>query len=457
MVIEANIPIGDQPTEKFGDIPINWRIYSIQELIDKKHLVGHLDGNHGELYPSSDEFTEIGIPYIGANDFSKGYIDYKSCKYLPEERARIFKKGIAKYGDVLFAHNATVGPVALIKTKFEYVILSTTATYFRCNQEKLLNIFLLYALQAPFFVNQYQSVMAQSTRNQVPITVQRKFSLLLPPLPEQKAIAQSLSDVDTLITECDRIITKKRNTKQGTMQQLLTGKKRLPGFGNRYSYKQTEIGQIPEDWMIKPLKTVSSMNGRIGWQGLKQEEFTFNESDPYLITGINFKDGKIRWKEVYHIPEKRYQEAKNIQLKENDILMTKDGTIGKLLYVEDIPFPGKASLNSHLLVFRPLNRSYEPRFLFYQLSYKQFADYVDLNKSGSTFFGITQEAVGNYRTYLPPLPEQKAIAQILSDMDAEIEALEQKRDKYKAIKQGMMQELLTGKTRLKSDAETKIK
>ncbi|UKO98342.1 restriction endonuclease subunit S [Nostoc sp. UHCC 0870] len=209
---------------------------------------------------------------------------------------------------------------------------------------------------------------------------------------------------------------------------------------------------IPEDWIIKPLKTVSSMNGRIGWQGLKQEEFTFNEGDPFLITGMNFKDGKIRWGEVYHIPEKRYQEAKNIQLKEDDILMTKDGTIGKLLYVENIPFPGKASLNSHLLVFRPLNHTYEPKFLFYQLSSKQFADYVDLNKSGSTFFGITQEAIGNYKAYLPSLPEQKAIAQILSDMDAEITALEQKRDKYKAIKQGMMQELLTGKTRLISSS-----
>jgi type I restriction enzyme S subunit len=200
--------------------------------------------------------------------------------------------------------------------------------------------------------------------------------------------------------------------------------------------------------MIKPLKTISSMSGRIGWQGLKQEEFTFNESDPFLITGMNFKDGKIRWKEVYHILEKRYQEDKKIQLKDGDILMTKDGTIGKLLYVEEIPFPGKASLNSHLLVFRPLNNAYEPKFLFYQLTSKQFADYVNLNKSGSTFFGITQEAVGNYATYLPPIKEQKAIAQVLSDMDTEIEALEQKRDKYKAIKQGMMQELLTGRTRL---------
>ncbi len=213
-------------------------------------------------------------------------------------------------------------------------------------------------------------------------------------------------------------------------------------------FKKTEVGAIPIDWKFKPLKVVSSMSGRIGWQGLKQEEFTFNSRDPYLITGMNFKDGKIRWEEVYHIPEKRYQEAKNIQLKKDDILMTKDGTIGKLLYVEDIPFPSKASLNSHLLVFRPLNYSYYPKFLFYQLSSKQFLDYVDLNKSGSTFFGITQEAIGNYKAYLPPLPEQRTIALSLSDTDALIAACDRAITKKRNIKQGAMQQLLTGKMRL---------
>lgn len=190
------------------------------------------------------------------------------------------------------------------------------------------------------------------------------------------------------------------------------------------------------------------MAGRIGWQGLKQEEFTSNPDDPFLITGMNFKGGRIDWEEAYHLPWSRYEEAPNIQLKTADVLMTKDGTIGKLLYVEEIPYPGKASLNSHLLVLRPLNNEYVPKFLFYQLASKMFSDYVEVNKSGSTFFGITQEAVGNYKALLPPIEEQEAIANVLSDMDAEISALEARQAKMRQIKQGMMQELLTGKTRL---------
>jgi type I restriction enzyme S subunit len=259
--------------------------------------------------------------------------------------------------------------------------------------------------------------------------------VLIPSLTEQRAIASTLIDADALIISLNTLVAKKRDLKQAAMQELLTGKRRLSGFGG--------------EWKVKPLKSVSTMNGRIGWQGLKQQEFTFREDDPFLITGMNFKDGTIRWNEVYHIPETRYEEAQPIQLHKDDILMTKDGTIGKILYVENIPYPGKASLNSHLLVFRPINNAYAPKFLFYQLNSKAFADFIDLNKSGTTFFGITQEAVGKYPAYLPKFEEQEAIAAALSDMDAEIVALEKKRDKTIALKQGMMQELLTGRVRLK--------
>jgi len=167
-------------------------------------------------------------------------------------------------------------------------------------------------------------------------------------------------------------------------------------------YKQTDVGIIPEDWNIQPLSDVSTMHGRIGWQGLKQSEFTMNPDDPFLITGMNFEEGEIRWDEVYHIPLKRYEIAKEIQLKNNDVLMTKDGTIGKVLYINKIPFPNKASLNSHLLVFRPFWDKYVPKYLYYQLNSETFKNHVEQEKSGSTFFGITQEAVGKYKIPLPP-------------------------------------------------------
>ena len=199
-----------------------WQRMSIQEIIDKRFIVGHLDGNHGELYPKAEEFSQNkeGIPYITANDFMNGSVEFSRCKRLPIERARLFKKGVAKDGDILFAHNATVGPVAKLNTTEEFVILSTTATYFRCNDKHLSNDFLQAALSSPDFVAQYSRVMSQSTRNQVPITTQRKLELHVPKPPEQERIATCLSSLDALITAETQKHEALKTHKKGLMQQL---------------------------------------------------------------------------------------------------------------------------------------------------------------------------------------------------------------------------------------------
>ena len=195
---------------------------SIQEMIDKRLIVGHLDGNHGELYPKAEEFTQDkdGIPYISANDFMNGAVDFSRCKRLPIQRARLFKKGVAKDGDILFAHNATVGPVAKLSTNIEFVILSTTATYFRCNVARLSNDFMKFCLESPAFVGQYSSVMSQSTRNQVPITTQRKLKLYTTSFLEQQRIAACLSTLDVPIAAQKQKLEVLKAHKQGLMQQL---------------------------------------------------------------------------------------------------------------------------------------------------------------------------------------------------------------------------------------------
>ncbi|MCF6312789.1 MAG: restriction endonuclease subunit S [Verrucomicrobiales bacterium] len=197
-----------------------WVETSIQDLIDRKYIIGHLDGNHGALYPRAEEFSKEGVPYITANDFGDGRVSFDSCKFLPKERALLFKKGVAKNGDILFAHNATVGPVAKLSTSLDFVILSTTATYFRCDQTHLRNEFLMSALRSSAFVMQYSRVMSQSTRNQVPITAQRKFKLNVPSLPEQQKIADCLGSLDSLITAETEQIESLKTHKKGLMQQL---------------------------------------------------------------------------------------------------------------------------------------------------------------------------------------------------------------------------------------------
>lgn len=120
------------------------------------------------------------------------------------------------------------------------------------------------------------------------------------------------------------------------------------------------IGEIPAEWDLLKLKYCSYLKGRIGWQGLRAEEFT--EEGPYLITGTDFENGRIQFERSYHITEERYAEAPQIQLKVGDLLITKDGTVGKMALVTELP--DKASLNSHLLLIRPLQETFDNGYLF---------------------------------------------------------------------------------------------
>lgn len=211
-----------------GKIPKTWEIKSLSEMIEQDIITSHLDGNHGSLYPRANEFVNEGIPYISANCLKFGEVDFDFAKHLTIERANSFKKGVAKNDDVLFAHNATVGPVAVLKTNLDFVILSTTLTYYRCNKDILNPYYLSYYMESSKFVNQYSRVMAQSTRNQVPITTQRHFYHVLPPLNEQMEIVEIMTSIDNKVINEKQKLIRLQLVKQGLMQQLLTGKIRVP-------------------------------------------------------------------------------------------------------------------------------------------------------------------------------------------------------------------------------------
>ena len=176
------------PKLRFKEFDGGWTKSTIQFFMDNNFILDQMDGNHGELYPKSEEFSATGVPYISATDFSFGDVNFATCKRLPIERAKLFKKGIAKNGDVLFAHNATVGPVAILKTDLDFVILSTTATYYRCEATYLNNHYLKNYFESDFFVQQYFGIMSQSTRNQVPITTQRKLNIAVPNIQDRKSV-----------------------------------------------------------------------------------------------------------------------------------------------------------------------------------------------------------------------------------------------------------------------------
>ncbi|HHO8152562.1 TPA: restriction endonuclease subunit S [Pseudomonas aeruginosa] len=403
---------------EIGEIPEVWDCLTVQQLIDKGAISGHLDGNHGELYPRSHEFKNFGVPYIGANNFYSGQVDLQGCKFLSEERAVLFKKGVAKDGDVLFAHNATVGPVAKLKTSLKYVILSTTATYFRVNGTLLNNDYLMHYMRSELFSNQYSAIMSQSTRNQVPITAQRKLFVVVPPIEEQSKIASSLSVVDALINNLDQLITKKRDIQQATMQQLLTGQRRLPGFSGEW-----EVKRLGDLCTLGIGRTPSRINDAYWGRG-------------YKWLSIADLKGKIIAESSEEITELA---AKQIPLiKKGTLLMSFKLSIGRLAFAGCDLFTNEA-----ICSFNELKANAD--WLYYALQRVDFSLY---GKQAVKGFTLNKASLQLVEVAIPTMEEQTAIANILSDMDTELAALEVRRDKARHIKQGMMQELLTGRTRL---------
>lgn len=209
-----------------------WPQLKLETLLDRGWIVSHLDGNHGNDYPRKDEFVSSGVPYISANCLENDSVDMSLAKFLSPQRAASFRKGVAQNNDVLFAHNATVGPVAMLYTDEPKVILSTSLTYYRCNPEYIIPEYLAHYMRSPEFKAQYEAVMRQSTRNQVPITKQREFFHLIPPLDEQRKISEKLNSLLGEVNRLEAIYIQRASylseIKQSLLQKAFSGELTSP-------------------------------------------------------------------------------------------------------------------------------------------------------------------------------------------------------------------------------------
>jgi len=252
-----------------------------------------------------------------------------------------------------------------------------------------------------------------------------KYRVPVPPIDEQRAIAAALSDVDALISSLDKLIAKKRDIKQAAMQQLLTGRRRLPGFSGR--------------WEERRLEDVAALDSEnLGGDTPRDYEFNY-------VSLEDVNRGILRGyaNQLFSSAPSRARRV----IRSGDVLVsTVRPNLGShLLFKSSSP---DWICSTGFSVVRCVEDAACPGYVFYHL----FGDYVtrqiDAQLTGSSYPTISSKDVGNLRMPFPSIDEQRAIASVLSDMDAEIEALERRRDKTWLLKQGMMQELLTGRVRL---------
>lgn len=431
---------------KFGMFPGEWEVKSLEEMLKDGDITSHLDGNHGSLYPRSTEFIEEGVPYISANCIKFGRVDMSYAKYLAPPRAKKFKKGIAKNQDVLFAHNATVGPVAVLNTNLDFVILSTTLTYYRCNPEKIDPYYLASYMQSPIFVKQYSNVMGQSTRNQVPITIQRKFFHVLPLLKEQSKIAEILTSIDNSIEKTEAIIEQTEKVKKGLMQQLLT-----KGIGHT-KFKKTEVGEIPEKWEVKPLKELGNWTG--GGTPSKQNK-SYWSKDPAIIwvSPKDMYETLITQSEDY-ISEVGLKAKKlNLLPKGTILFVTRSGILRNRVPIALTGNPLTINQDLKALV---VSNKYNNEFVFYTLLAFNERIRQSCVKSGTTVESIDFTLLKDFSIPIPSLGEQVKIVLIIDNYYKKLENEHAFLSKLQTLKKGLMQVLLTGKVRVKVDEEEVI-
>ncbi len=181
-----------------------------------------------------------------------------------------------------------------------------------------------------------------------------------------------------------------------------------------------------------------SLRARIGWQGLRSDEF--KTEGPYLVTGVDFHNGRVDWDDCYHVTEERYAQDKGIQLHEHDLLITKDGTIGKTAVVVDCP--DKATLNSGVFVVRAINNAVVPEFLHYILHSHWFDLFVRNVLTGSTIKHLNQEKFYKFTFETPDVPTQKKIVEVLESIDAVINQTRETLQKRLYVRDGLFQTLL---------------
>jgi len=263
---------------------------------------------------------------------------------------------------------------------------------------------------------------------------------------EQEAIAEALSDADALIESVEQLIAKKRQIKQGAMQELLTGKRRLPGFETKPGYKQTEVGMIPEDWALAPIG--EHFEFKNGLNKAKQFFGTgkpiVNYMDVYAKSGLEATDihGKVSLSS---------EERQRFAVKKGDVFFTRTSeTLDEVgltsVLLDDID---DAVFSGFILRARPTTDLFSLNFKKYCFRTKTVRNQITSSGTYTTRALTNGRYLSRVKVPLPPTKaEQETIATILSDMETEITALETKLSKARQIKQGMMQELLTGRIRL---------
>lgn len=398
---------------EIGLIPEDWEVVTISKIAETS--------SGGTPSRSINRYYNGNIRWITTSELKDSRI-YDSIEHITEEAVQNSSAKMFPKGTVLMAmYGATIGKLGILE------VCSTTnqaCCAIICRDIK--NIYLFYYL---FFIRK-EIILQGCGAGQPNISqnIVKNINIGLPKEIEQKKIASALTSIDNLLLSLDKLIEKKRLIKQGAMQELLTGKKRLPGFAGEWVERRLgEISKIYRGGSPRPIENyLTTMNDGINW----------------IKIGDVDKSAKYIYKTQERIKPSGVSSSRYV--KSGDFLLSNSMSFGR-------PYILKTSgcIHDGWLVIQDYQQYCDCDFLYYTLSSNYILQQYKAKAAGSSVLNLNKDIASNViMKYPKDILEQKAIAKVLSSMDKEIESLEGKKAKYEQIKQGMMQQLLTGKIRL---------
>jgi type I restriction enzyme S subunit len=419
-----------------GVLPKDWDAVSLGALTPPNRKNGIVDGPFGSNLKSI-HYRKSGIPIITSGYVTDGRFQAESYDYVDRSKFLEERRSAVSPGDIVMAKiGERCGASAILPHNHETGILSGNALKITVDESRHSTSYVWQVLWNMHVTGRLDVLRTVGAQPALSMANLKLYKIPVPPTKDEEiAIAEALSDVDRQLAELDRLIAKKRDLKQAAMQQLLTGKTRLPGFHG--------------EWKAKTLFGLAEEKKELFDDGDWIEAEFLTESGIRLIQTGNIGEGQFNEREdKKYISPESFNMLRCKALRIGDILICRLAEpAGRACIVPDI---GEERMITavDVTIFRPPPSMADRRFLVSLFCTQNWFDDINERCGGSTRTRIARGELGKITVTLPPVPEQVAIADVLADMDAELTALEARRDKTVALKQAMMQELLTGKTRL---------
>lgn len=420
---------GYKQTE-IGVIPEKWAVSTIGAIADVK------TGPFGSALHAED-YVQDGTPIITVEHLGETGLTHQNLPKVSEkDRHRLFAYSMHE-GDIVFSRVGSVDRNAYVTAIENGWLFSGRILRLRAKNEKLSTQYLGYYFKSEDTKERIRNVAVGQTMPSLNTKLMNAFKVVLPTIEEQKDIAALLSNMDTLISALEKQISKKKAIKQGAMQELLTGKRRLPGFAGEWetfvfgdlfdfiSNNAFTRAQLSDSGKVKNIHYGDILTKFGSYIGANSNEI------PYIKKEIDLS----------RFAEKCYLQSGDVVIADT----AEDETVGKALEVINVECPVLAG--QHTLLCRPKVR-FSEKFLGYYLNAACYHDQLSPFIVGTKVSSVSKASIAQTKLVVPKYEEQQAISSILADMDDEITELEQKLAKYRQVKQGMMQQLLTGKIRL---------